>query len=348
MNRVFLLVVLLLTTAAPLWLYGQSSLPLVSYAGSKEPLDIAKLANKSDLIVVAEINRLLDAPGEYFRDEESHRAKLYAAEVTVREVLKGKLSPGKIIVGGLMPITPTNLARGGPLTPNSVRIFFLKPEGNWWKFSDPFFGALVGAPVTPRSAAGPPTEKVMQQLLAALESELLSSEEKRDVISELAGSSDPRILPALKVQLETSRDEMVTFSLLASLILRGDNEAVTDAVKLLTNSTSRHGGILILSIGRLNRADLLPVLVAGLNSPVPSVRAMSASSLVFSPFPQAKTHVLALLDDPNRRLVTQLMVDLSARYKQPDWAPEWDVDKRWKDMRHHWREFLQSTTPVGN
>lgn len=338
---------LIFVCAAQLTVVCQSPTPLVSYAGSRDPLDLAKLTDGSDLIVVAEVSKLLDSPGQYFRDEESHKAKLYAAEVTVREVLKGNIQPGKILVGGLLPITPTNRNQGGPLLPNTVKIIFLKKEGNWWKFSDPFFAVMVAAPVTPRPQAIKPFDKVMEQLLAALQSELLSSEEKRDVISSLRGSNDPRIVPALKAELEKSRDDLITYSLLSSLILRDDATALQTGKKMLETSTSRYGGLLISAISKLNRVDLLPVLVAGTKSPVQSVRVISASSLALSPFPEAQPYVLTLLDDPNRRLVTQLMLDLSSRYKQPEWGPEWDDDKRWEEMHQHWRQFLQGLMEAG-
>jgi hypothetical protein len=41
-----------------------------------------------------------------------------------------------------------------------------------------------------------------------------------------------------------------------------------------------------------------------------------------------------------------LMMDLSGVYKQPEWAPQWDDDKKWEDMRQHWRQFLE--TPQAN
>jgi hypothetical protein len=336
-------VVLLFLCLSPT-LFSQTAQQLVSYAAPKEPLDIAKLADRSELIVVAEIIKLLDAPGEYFRDEESNKAKLYAAEVTVREMLKGNVPLGKIVVGGLMPITPTNRARGGPLAANTVRIFFLTREQNSWRFADPFFGALVAAPVTPRPREGSPMDKVMEQLLAALKSDLLSSEEKRDLISELSGSFDPRIMPVMKSELqksEKSRDDLLTSSLLASLIRRNDADALAKAKQFVATTNSKYAGLLILAMAKLNRADLLPVIMSGLQSPIAGVRVVTADALTGSQLPEAEPLVLALLDDPNRHLVTQVMMSLASKYKQLNWAPDWDDDKRWEDMRQHWRTFLE-------
>lgn len=349
-----LIFALLASCFCAVWLYAQAEHANVSprrdlynYASPQQPLDLPKLVEHSSVIVVAEVTRLLDSPGEFIRDEEVNQAKLYAAEVTVREVLKGNIQPGKMVIGGMMPITATTRPRGGPLKANTVRIFFLVREHNSWRFADPFYGALIAAPVTPRPTANSATERVMEQLLAALKSEPLSSDEKRDLISELRGSQDERIVPALRAELETSRDDAVTTAILASLIERNDASALTKARQYIKSDNSKYAALLILSMARLNRADLLPEICNGLESPIPGVRVVTANALAQSQLPEAERLVRPLLDDPNRQLVTQVMVTLAGKYKQPDWAPEWYDDKKWDEMRQHWRQFLETQHSTG-
>jgi len=204
---------------------------VVSYAGPMKALDLQELVDRSELVVVAEVTRLLDSPGEYIREQSVNQAKLYAAEVTVREVLKGNLQPGKIVVGGLLPIRSVDRKNNGPLKPDMVRIFFLVREQNSWRFADPFFGVLIAAPVTPRPTVAAISDKVMEQLFAALRSNLVSTDEKRILISYFRASSDSRIVPALKAELEKPQDEALTNALLAELISRNDDKKWDDMLQ---------------------------------------------------------------------------------------------------------------------
>jgi hypothetical protein len=301
--------------------------------------------DKSAVIVVAEVTRILDSPGEYVRAEKQAEAKLYAAEISVREVLKGTLQPGTMVVGGMMPITPSQIDRGAALQAGMVRTFFLVREQNSWRFADPFYGVMVATPVTPRPKEGSAVEKVMQQLLAALQSDLIGNENKRELASQLRAVQDPRVTATLRSELEKSHDDELTMTLLSVLIGRNDPMALTKAREFLKTSNSKHVGSLILSMANLQRADLLPEIASGLQSARPQVRIVSAMALVQSRVPEAEVYISPLLDDPDRRLVTQVMVSLAAKYNHPEWAPEWQDDKRWDDMRQHWRDFLQSPHP---
>jgi hypothetical protein len=94
-------------------------------------------------------------------------------------------------------------------------------------------------------------------------------------------------------------------------------------------------------MAELNRPELLSEIAAGLTSQIPALRAMATLVLSESKLPEAEAPLLNTLDSSDRHLVTQVMVLLASKYKQPEWSPTWDDDKKWDDMLQHWRRFRE-------
>jgi hypothetical protein len=119
---------------------------------------------------------------------------------------------------------------------------YLVREQNSWRFADPFFRVLIAAPVTPHPIPGSPLDNVMAQMLSALQSDLVSVEEKRQLISQFRGNDDAPLVPALNAELNKPHDDALTTALLSSLIERNEAAALVKAHQFIAKSNSRYVG----------------------------------------------------------------------------------------------------------
>ncbi len=314
---------------------------LANYQSPYTRADLNELTQKADAVVVADVKSLSDSPAEVFRFGVSSRAKNYSAILDVREVLKGNISMGRLEVAGILPITPSKRSRGGPLASGMTRIFLLSKQSSGWGFSDPFYSVFIAPPVIARPRKGSVRDNVLSYMLAALSSDLVSVDEKRDLVQQLRGTDDPQVTKALQAELQQTKDEILTCSILSSLILRKDEGAIATAREMIPTTNYQYAGMLVTALASLQRKDLLPEIGAALQSSNESVCMAAAVTLGDLQYPEAESYLLNALDSSNRRLVTQIMVMLADKHKEPDWSPSFEDDKRWDDLLLHWKDYRE-------
>jgi hypothetical protein len=171
--------------------------------------DLPKLIGSSDVVAVARVAAVsqigsgtVQVPGG-----QSISAHFRVATLHVREVLKGAPSSADIAVRYTILYSPSGWGGGVPqgytirdtLTPNSIRLVFLKSAGDHYEFTNGSYLSVLCGPEASSSAGSSDTlDIVLSHITDALFAASVPQQEKAEAIRQLGAVDATSVIPALR------------------------------------------------------------------------------------------------------------------------------------------------------
>jgi len=256
---------------------------------------LPKLVRSSDVVAVAQVVGVTQTGSGAIEFPPSHPilARFRVANLHLRDVLKGTPASADITVPYTVLYSPAGWAGGIPwgytirdsLTPNSIRLIFLKSVGARYEFTNGSYLSVVCAPEAPSSRQLlDPLDRVLSRITAALFSTSVPRQEKAEAIWQLGAVEEDSVVAALRTFLRgdvAAKDESLRIDVLTALVGGHKDMSVVEAAEseLLSGSTSYSKCNLVYSFAAVvPRSCSFPILTRLLDSASPEIRTCAGAA----------------------------------------------------------------------
>jgi len=302
------------------------TMPTGSIASLVPRLDLPKLVDQSDLIVVGGISSATPAgQSEVSIGSQVVGARAMTATLDVARVLKGTLTDSRLAFQFLLPLVPVGY-KG--ITSGEFGVFFLTKGPGGRQVLDgyhPFVAAALHRP----ASTGTYLDAVTSELLNAARSPETSTLTKRGAVDALGTLNTPAASAALEaIAKEADADSRALAA--AALLERGKAELIGPAASLLLSpgATLDQYTIWRLSHGiefieaKIRDPKPVPVLARLLSLPNVTIRRAAAAALRETRAPAAIGPLSQALEDEDRDVQYQGVIGLAEiTGTVGDWAP---------------------------
>jgi HEAT repeat protein len=234
------------------------------------------------------------------------------------------------------------------LTPDSIRLIFLKSVGDHYEFTDGSHLSIVSWPKG-QSRAEPTDalDRVLLRINEALVSASVPQDQKAEAIRQLGTVKTDSVVPALRTFVHSDvacKDEYLRVEALVALLDHSD-ESVLEAAEaeLLSGSVPYWKSNLLLAIARaIGPSRSIPILAHVLTSSSAQMRTSAAAAIYQTDSSAGIPPLLTALDDPDPEVAFAAMQGLGNLTRQYKWRPKTiELDADWFRCLDHWREYRQ-------
>ena len=294
-----------------------------------DPLDLERLTNKADLIIIGRVNSVSNAG----------RA---IATLSIDKVVKGE-AEAQTVDFQFFPNLPSAYVR---VQPKLFGMFFLKRNeaGSGYQVLDPTYPAVI-APAN----AVLSKEEGLERTVNIVGQVLLTSraaEDRRVAVSVLRSAQTDRATELLR-QGVTDKDTVVKMQSISALLNRGDIETLGIAERTLLNPPAGTDQYLLDNISAalegIKDPRAIPALQRLLRSSSSRTRQSVASALRQMRSMEAVEGLIIALGDNDRDVRYEAVIGLAELTGQNQWAPS--MGKFERDEQHyldHWKEWARN------
>jgi len=316
----------------------------VTFASPAPILDVKRLCERADLIVVGRILTKNDVGhSEMPMRDHLENVRLMESRIRVDNTLKGDAESEELMFRFVLPTSESYGYHGVPS--EGYRILFLKRNGSTWEVSDPFYPSLPAVPNTP-VLPGDTYTRVVATLAASLDLRPPSKEEERELIRVLGTIQTPASTDAL-VRASQQPDKLIQASAISELLRRDETRVMPVALELLSNSQGIPDYLVqnlasSISIG-VRRPDVIPSLGRLLKSSDVRVRRAAASALRNTQSPSAAPRLASALGDDDFKVRFYAVAGLAEITRQNEWQPSQE-EFRENEQKYvaHWSEWASA------
>ncbi|MGB9073579.1 MAG: hypothetical protein WCC22_13140 [Terriglobales bacterium] len=328
------------------------------------PTTICTEGSTADLLLVRRArgadrsrrDKTLDQRSRLFLLATSIPAHFRVATLHLKDVLKGAPASAHIAVrytilyseGGWSGGVPAGYTIRDTLTPNSIRLIFLKSLGVHYEFTNGSYLSIVCAPEAPSRAEPSNTfDRVLSRINEALFSASVPQPEKAEAIRQLGAAKTDSVIPALRtfVRGDVARnDEFLRVEALVALLGHKDVSVVEAAEsELLNGSTADWKSNLLFAIARaVPPSRSIPILAEVLAGSSAEMRTSAAVAIYQTNSAAGIPPLLTALDDPDPQVAFAVMQGLGNLTRNYTWRPKsTEPDADWFRCLNHWREYRQ-------
>jgi hypothetical protein len=320
--------------------------------------DLPKLIDSSDVVAVARVAAVSQTGSSTVevRGHHSIPAHFRVAHLHLIDVLKGAPTSVDIAVHYTILYSPGGWGGGVPpgyttrdtLSPDSVRLIFLKSVGDRYEFTNGSYLSIVSGPAALSRAEPPDTlDRVLSRITEALLSASVPHEQKAEAIRQLGTVKTDSVVPALRTFVHSDvacKDEYLRVEALVALLDHND-ESVLEAAEaeLLSGSIPYWKSNLLLAITRaIGPSRSMPILAQVLTSSSAQMRTSAAVVIYQTDSSAGIPPLLTALDDPDPEVAFAAMQGLGNLTRQYKWRPKTiELDADWFRCLDHWREYRQ-------
>lgn len=287
------------------------------------PFDLQSLAQRSDLIVVATVDRT-DAVGTSavkLGDKEID-AQIIQAELGVVTVLKGSVSGSRLSAQYLAPSLPIGYRTVGI---GQLRVLFLAvKDGGGYTFADAHFPSLP-ATVGANTSDSDPLGRVLDEERSVLASPTSAVTDKEEALHAIGSAKDIRALSALLPGL-SDLSTTVRLETAGELAAHNNVQGASIACEALLEPPKEAPAYVLhnLRVGirdGVKDEQAIPCLTQLLQSKDDSTREAAASALRHTGTLAAVSPLAAALDDPDEHVRYQAVAGLAEISGQLQWRP---------------------------
>jgi hypothetical protein len=343
-----------------------SCLLLLSAGGQGQVVyDLPKLIKSSDVVAVARVATVSQTGSGTVdvRGAQSVPAHFRVATLHLEDVLKGAPASAHIAVRYTILYSEAGWSGGVPegytirdtLTPDSIRLIFLKSLGDHYEFTNGSYLSIVCAPEAPSRAEPPNTfDRVLSRINEALFSASVPQPEKAEAIRQLAAIQTDSVIPVLRTFLRgdvAREDEFLRVEVLVALLEHKDASVVEAAEsELLNGSIAGWKSNLLFAITRaVPPSRSIPILAEVLAGSDPEMRTSAAVAIYQSNSAAGVPPLLGALDDPDPEVAFAVMQGLGNLTGQYKWRPKsTELDADWFRCANHWRSIGNSGTAASD
>jgi len=304
--------------------------------------DLDALCAEAALIVVGQVASLEELGKTTIEfGDRTIPAREMVAELHVDHVLKGTTQEGSFLRFHFT--IPDEFIGWRSVGQQAYRVFFLKKSASGLMLSSPYYPSLVAVPGTDIEE-GSPTERVIAELAAVLESQKAPLQDKREAVYALDASKQPEALRALKRSAEVN-DMGLRLTVSASLLEHNDISTLPFAEHMLLNTNSAAAPDLLHNLSYaihegIKDARAVPTLTRLLGAGNVETRRAAASALVHIGSSSCIDPLLSAIGDSDYEVRYYSVVGLAEITGQADWRPNMDdFNSDQNKYLSHWRDW---------
>lgn len=249
------------------------------------PLDLTRLTEEADLVVIAGIKEIVKTGSEETQIQGIRvPMNVFMARARASEVLKGDLGSAEFQVQFELPRLDSAPVKYRGLSVGTTRLLFLKNSSTGYEFADPTHPSVPAA--IDGSADHDPIKAVIGRVAAAVASETTPVQEKIEAVIALRTSQSPVVAPSLRRALglpDAAHDPELRAYLLAELINHGDTSALPTVQGILMGRESSFPDYLMhnlsYSLSKIRDTNAAPQLQVLLSAPRDETRRYAAEGL---------------------------------------------------------------------
>jgi HEAT repeat protein len=299
-----------------------TALPRQARARIGGGLDLARLCEQSDLIVVGQARTVRDA-GTATPTYQGHvyAGRLMAVELGVERALKG--TPDSDVVS--FTYTITDFGEAG-VKADQFGVFFLRAGEGGYEVTDPDYPSVISVPGAP-SASGTVLDKVVAEVAYVLDFPGESTALRLQAVLALATSMPNPSARATLRRAALNQPVNVRLAAMGDLLARNDIALLPEAQRLLLSrdpaidQNIKDGTAGAIGFG-VKDPRAIPFLIPLLRSPNANVRRGAAAALRLTHSPEAVRGLVAALDDPDPDTQYSAVIGLAEiTHAESEWAP---------------------------
>ena len=272
----------------------------VGYAAPVPVLDIAKLVERADIVVMGRIVHVADAGPAYIDMANGQvQARSMLGEVLVDHIFKGAPAERSLRFQFAQPDVPMGY-RG--VASGAYRVLFLTGSDTPYRFASPYHPSVIAAPDATVSA-DQTVDQVFEAVGWVLRARGSSTMDKREAISALWGVKSASARGALQFAL-SERDPTLQLNAAAALLAANDVSALPMATEALLQARQSLPPEVLpnlrAAISRgLTAEAAIPALARLLQANDPGTRRAAALALGRTNSEAAMAHLGRALEDPD-------------------------------------------------
>jgi phage tail sheath protein FI len=325
-------------------------IPPCLLASLVSPLDVAALADASDLIVVGRVSHPHSVgSATVYVGQQPVSAIRIIAEVAVSRVIKGSLDTGSAAIEYRLPQAP--IGYGTPSVDATEMLFLRRTSGGRLLISDPYHPELVAGERCDSDPPGPGSStrsEVLGRITAELSCVTLDETAQPAVrtraIAALGSINSAEATTVMKSAAE-SPDLVVRSAALTALLRQHDTSRFDEVASILMNPAipERARGPLADAVDGTGDPKTVPALEHLLDSQDAYVRRAAASALRNTHSQASIGGLGKAIEDSDSWVRYQGVVGLGEITRQDEWTPATDIfaaDEQ--KFLTHWREWLST------
>jgi hypothetical protein len=291
------------------------------------PLDLERLTNKADLIIIGRVSAISNAA---------------QATLSIDKVVKGEVA-AQTIDFQFFPNLPSACER---IQPDLFAMFFLKRNevGNGYQILDPTYPAVI-APTNPVLMNEPGLDRTVDIVGQVLLSGR-SVEDRRVAVNVLRSAQTDRATQLLG-QSAKDNDVVVKMQSFSALVNRNDLQTLAIAEQILLNPPAGPDQYLLDNISAalegIKDPQAIPALQRLLRSSNTRTRLGAVSALRQMHTVEAVDGLVIALGDTNRDVRYEAVIGLAELTGQNEWAPSIGTFEQ-EEQRYldHWKEWSRT------